>query len=351
MSRLEETLRSIAPVDRRLEAAARAHLDHLTKPPGSLGRLEDLAARYCLVTGTAEPRIGRKRIVTFAGDHGVAAEGVSAFPAEVTPQMVRNMLAGGAAVNVLARHVGADVQVVDIGVNDPLEGAESLIAAKVRAGTANIVQGPAMTEEEAARAIEVGTGLAEAAHEAGVTLIGTGEMGIANTTPSAALAAALLPCEPEEITGRGTGIDDARLAHKIGVVRRALQVNAERLGDPLGALAAVGGFEIAGICGLVLGGAACRMAVVVDGFISSAGALVACRMNEHVGDYLFFSHASAEAGHALLLQRLGVEPILDLGMRLGEGTGAALAMSVIEAAVKVYNEMATFGSAGVSGKA
>jgi nicotinate-nucleotide--dimethylbenzimidazole phosphoribosyltransferase len=176
-------------------------------------------------------------------------------------------------------------------------------------------------------------------------------MGIANTTPSAALVAALLPCEPEEITGRGTGIDDARLAHKVGVVKRALRVNAERLGDPLQALAAVGGFEIAGICGLILGGAACRMGVVVDGFISSAGALAACRMNGRVSDYLFFSHCSAEAGHALMLERMGAQPILDLGMRLGEGTGAALAMSVIEVAVKVYNEMATFGSAGVSGKA
>ncbi|MBM3497085.1 MAG: nicotinate-nucleotide--dimethylbenzimidazole phosphoribosyltransferase [Armatimonadetes bacterium] len=351
MSRLDDTLRRIAPLDRALEATARAHLDNLTKPPGSLGRLEDLAARYCVVTGSADPRVGRKRIVTFAGDHGVAAEGVSAYPAEVTPQMVRNMLAGGAAVNVLARHVGADVQVVDIGVNDPLEGAEGLVAAKVRPGAGNIAQGPAMTEAEAVRAIEVGVELAEAAHDDGVTLIGTGEMGIANTTASAALAAALLPSAPEETTGRGTGLDDARLAHKIAVVRRALEVNAGRLGDPLSALAALGGLEIAGICGLILGGAACRMAVVVDGFISSAGALVACRMREPVAEHLFFSHASAEAGHALLLDGLGVEPILDLGMRLGEGTGAALAMSVIEGAVKVYNEMATFGSAGVSGQA
>jgi nicotinate-nucleotide--dimethylbenzimidazole phosphoribosyltransferase len=351
MGPLDETVASIAPMDRLLEPAVRGHLDNLTKPPGSLGRLEDLAAQFCLATGTTSPTVGRKRIVTFAGDHGVAAEGVSAYPAEVTPQMVRNMLAGGAAVNVLARHVGAEVQVVDIGVNDPLADAPGLIAAKVRAGTRNFAEGPAMAVEEATRAIEVGIGLAQVAHDDGVTLIGTGEMGIANTTPSAALAAALLPCEPEEITGRGTGIDDARLAHKVSVVQRALQVNAERLGDPLRALAAVGGLEIAGICGLILGGAARRMAVVVDGFISSAGALVACRMNEHVSGYLFFSHCSAEAGHALMLERMGAQPILNLGMRLGEGTGAVLAMSVIEAAVKVYNEMATFGSAGVSGKA
>jgi nicotinate-nucleotide--dimethylbenzimidazole phosphoribosyltransferase len=351
MTRLDATRESIALVDRSLEAGVRRHLDNLTKPPGSLGRLEDLAAQYCLATGTTSPAVGKKRIVTFAGDHGVAAEGVSAYPAEVTPQMVRNMLAGGAAVNVLARHVGAEVQVVDIGVDDPLDNAPGLVAAKVRSGTRNIAVGPAMTVEEAARAIEVGIGLAQAAHEDGVTLIGTGEMGIANTTPSAALAAALLPCEPEDITGRGTGIDDARLAHKVSVVKRALRVNADRLGDPLQALAALGGFEIAGICGLILGGAACRMGVVVDGFISSAGALVACRMNQHVRDYLFFSHCSAEAGHALMLERMGAQPILDLGMRLGEGTGAALAISVIEASVKVYNEMASFESAGVSGKA
>jgi nicotinate-nucleotide--dimethylbenzimidazole phosphoribosyltransferase len=196
----------------------------------------------------------------------------------------------------------------------------------------------------------VGIALAEAARDDGVTLLGTGEMGIANTTPSAALAAALLPCPPEEITGRGTGVDDARLQHKIDVVRRALQVNASRLTDPLEALAAVGGLEIAAICGLVLGGAACRLAVVVDGFISSTGALVACRMNGRVPDHLFFSHRSAEAGHRRLLEGLGARPLLDLDMRLGEGTGAALAMSLIEAAVKVYNEMATFSSAGVSGK-
>jgi len=351
MSRLNDTMASVAPVDRSLEAVVRRRLDNLTKPPGSLGRLEDLAAQYCLVTGTASPTVGRKRIVTFAGDHGVAAEGVSAYPAEVTPQMVRNMLAGGAAVNVLARHVGAEVQVVDIGVNDPLEDAPGLIAAKVRPGTRNIAEGPAMTVEEATQAIEVGIGVAEAAHGEGVTLLGTGEMGIANTTPSAALAAALLPCEPEEITGRGTGIDDARLAHKVSVVKRALHANAEGLRDPLQALAALGGFEIAGICGLILGGAARRMGVVIDGFISSAAALVARGMNERVSDYLFFSHCSAEAGHAPMLERMGAHPILDLGMRLGEGTGAALAMSVIEASVKAYNEMASFESAGVSGKA
>jgi len=348
MSLLNKTLASIKPVDGSLEKAARARLDSLTKPRGSLGILEDIAVRYCLATGTAEPRVGRRAIFTFAGDHGVAEEGVSAYPKEVTPQMVANMLAGGAAVNVLGAHAGADVRVVDMGVDADLSGAEGLLDRKVRLGTGNIAKGPAMTEDEATRALEAGIALAREAVTRGATLLGAGDMGIANTTPSAALFAALLPCEPEEITGRGTGIDDAALARKIDVVRRALEVNASGLRTPLGALAAVGGLEIAGIAGMALGAAASQVPMVVDGFISSAGALVACRMSDAVKGYLFFSHRSEEAGHAVFLDRFGARPILDLGMRLGEGTGAALAMTVIEAAVKVYNEMATFDSAGVS---
>ncbi len=350
MTQLDMTLADIKPVDASLEPAVRARLDNLTKPRGSLGYLEDIAVRYCLATGTAEPRMGGKAIFTFAGDHGVADEGVSAYPKEVTPQMVANMLAGGAAVNVLGAHAGADVHVVDMGVDADLAGAEGLIDRKIRRGTANIAQGPAMTEEEATRALEAGIALAREAVEGGVTLLGAGDMGIANTTPSAALFAALLPCAPEDITGRGTGIDDAALSRKIEVVRQALQVNAPRLATPLGCLAAVGGLEIAGIAGMALGAAASRVPMVVDGFISSAGALVACRMCEAVRGYLFFSHRSEEAGHAVFLERFGVRPILDLGMRLGEGTGAALAITVIEAAVRVYNEMATFDSAGVSSK-
>jgi len=350
MSLLDETLASIKPVDESLENAARARLDSLTKPRGSLGFLEDIAVRYCLATGTAEPRLGKKAIFTFAGDHGVAAEGVSAYPKEVTPQMVANMLAGGAAVNVLGGHAGADVRVVDMGVDADLSAAEGLLDRKVRRGTGNIAKGPAMTEAEATRAVEAGIALAREAVADGATLLGAGDMGIANTTPSAALFAALLPCEPEEITGRGTGIDDAALARKVDVVHRALEVNAALVGTPLGALAAVGGLEIGGIAGMALGAAASGVPMVVDGFISSAGALVACRMSEAVKGYLFFSHRSEEAGHAVFLERFGARPILDLGMRLGEGTGAALAMTVIEAAVKVYNEMATFDSAGVSGE-
>ncbi|UCG11278.1 MAG: nicotinate-nucleotide--dimethylbenzimidazole phosphoribosyltransferase, partial [Deltaproteobacteria bacterium] len=261
-----------------------------------------------------------------------------------------NMLAGGAAINVLAKHVGADLQVVDIGVADPLQGASGLLPRKVRPGTNNMSKGPAMTEEEAIQAIQVGVELANAAAEEGVTLLGTGEMGIANTTPSSALYAALIPCPVIEVTGRGTGIDDARLKNKIEVIERSLAVNGHMLQDPLTTLAAVGGLEIAGICGLILAAAGRKVPVVVDGFISSAAALAAMRLWEPVADYLFFSHCSAEAGHRVFFERLGLRPILDLDMRLGEGTGAALAMNVIQGAVKIYNEMATFDAAGVSGK-
>ncbi len=350
MDRLKPILAAITPVDWSMETEIRAHLDNLTKPPGSLGFLEDLAAHYCLMTGTTTPRLGKKRIVTFAGDHGVAVEGVSAFPSEVTPQMVHNMLAGGAAINVLAKHVEADLQVVDIGVAAPLQGASGLLARKVRPGTNNMSKGPAMTEAEAIRAIQVGLELANAAAEEGVTLLGTGEMGIANTTPSSALYAALIPCPVVEVTGRGTGIDDAGLNNKIDVIEHSLAVNGHMLQNPLTTLAAVGGLEIAGICGLILAAAGRRLPVVVDGFISSAAALVAMRLSRSVKDYLFFSHCSAEAGHRTFFDRLGIRPILDLDMRLGEGTGGALAMHIIEGAVKVYNEMATFDSAGVSGK-
>ncbi len=348
MDSLQATIEAIGSVELLLAERVRRHLDSLTKPPGSLGRLEQIALRYCLITGTDRPRVGKKRIVTFAGDHGVSEEGVSAYPKQVTAQMVRNMLAGGAAVNVLARHIGAEVQVVDIGVDDPLEAAPRLCRRKVASGTRNIAEGPAMTGEEARAAVLVGVELARQAAEEGVTLLGAGEMGIGNTTPSAALFAAILDCPVEQVTGRGTGVDDASLARKRQVVEGALSVNADHLADPLGTLAALGGLEIAGICGLVLGAASSQMPVVIDGFISTAGALVAMRLCERISDYLFFSHCSDETGHRHVLDVMGVEPLLDLRMRLGEGTGAALAMSVIEAAVKLYSEMATFGSAGVS---
>jgi nicotinate-nucleotide--dimethylbenzimidazole phosphoribosyltransferase len=350
MQQLSDIIRSIKPVDHSIEKAVQAHLDDLTKPQGSLGRLEEIAMRYCLITGSTTPSLGRKLIVAFAGDHGVTDEGVSAYPKAVTAQMVRNMLAGGAAINVLGRHAGAGVKVVDMGVDDPLEGAEGLCLKKIRRGTGNIARGPAMSVDEAIQAISAGYEIAEEAAKDGVTLLGTGEMGIANTTPSAALFSVLLPCSVTEITGRGTGIDNNTLDYKIKVIERAIEVNRARLTNPLETLAALGGFEIAGICGLILGGAALRIPVVVDGFISSAAALGACKMSEAVREPLFFSHCSEEKGHREFFRLYGEKPILDLGMRLGEGTGAALAMQIIEGAIKVYNEMATFSSAGVEEK-
>jgi len=347
---LNQTLDKILPLDRSFEGEIRAHLDSLTKPPGSLGYLEELAVRYCLITGTSRPRLGRKMLFCFAADHGVVAEGVSAYPQEVTAQMVANMLAGGAAINVLARHSGVDVKVVDIGVAEPIGDVPGLLTRRERAGTANIATGPAMSVEEARRAVEIGIELAQIAAAEGATLIGTGDMGIGNTTASSAILAALLPCDPKSVTGRGTGIDDSGLVRKVAIVERAVEANRHLLSSPLATLAALGGLEIAGICGLILGAASLRVPVIVDGFISSAAALVACRICPQVGEYLFFSHLSAEIGHAVFFSCLDTRPILDLGMRLGEGTGAALAFTVIEAAIRIYNEMATFESAGISKK-
>ena len=350
MSELDALLAAVEPVDNALEPAIRAHLDDLTKPRGSLGRLEALALQYGLVTQSDRPTAGRKRIVLFAADHGVVAEGVSAFPAEVTGQMVRNMAAGGAAICVLTRHAGIDLELVDIGVKPPLDDVIGIRHERIKPGTDNMAAGPAMCTADAERALLVGAARAHAAHADGVTLIGAGDMGIGNTTASAALMAALLPADVATVTGRGTGIDDAQLAHKTTVIQKVLAANRAALNAPLTALAAVGGFEIAGMCGLMLGAAAHRMVVVVDGFIASAAALVACRLCPSVRGYLFFSHCSEEAGHRVFLDALAAHPILDLGLRLGEGTGAALAMPILESALHLSNEMATFSSACVSDK-
>jgi nicotinate-nucleotide--dimethylbenzimidazole phosphoribosyltransferase len=347
---LRETVGRIGPLDEGLGAMAQRRLDSLTKPQGSLGLLEDMARRLVEITGNAMPSVGRKVVLTFAGDHGVADEGVSAFPREVTRQMVLNFLRGGAGINVLARHAGADVAVIDIGVDHDFEGVEGLLRKKVVRGTRNMALGPAMTGEEALRCIEVGIGLASEFSGRGYTLFGTGEMGIANTTPSSAIAAVLTGKSASEVTGRGTGITDSSLRKKAEVIERAIEVNAPDPGDPLDVLSKVGGAEIGGIAGLCLGGAANRVPVVVDGFISTAGALIACELAPGTRDYLFAAHRSAERGHGAMLEKLGLRPILDLGMRLGEGTGAALAMLVIEAGLKVYREMATFEGAGVSGR-
>jgi len=348
MTLLDATLAKIQPVDEGLLAKAQALLDNKTKPLGALGRLEEMARRFAAITGDFAPDTDKKVIFTFAGDHGIVEEGVSLFPKEVTSQMVLNFLRGGAGVNVLARHVGAEVRVVDVGVDHDFEPAPGLIIRKVARGTKNFAKGPAMTREETVAAMAVGIALAEQAKAEGVAMVGTGEMGIGNTSPSSAIIAVLSRCTVREVTHRGTGIGDEALENKIRVIEAGLALNRPNPEDPLDVLAKVGGLEIAAIAGLVLGAAANRLPVVVDGFISTAGALIACEMHPHVRDYLFAAHASVEIGHRLMLERIGDEPILDLQLRLGEGTGAALAMGLIEAGVKVLKEMATFSEAGVA---
>lgn len=346
---LNETLRKIQPLDRTPQKNIQAHLDDLTKPQGSLGRLEEIAMQYCLIRQTTSPALPRKKIFCLAGDHGVARSGVSAFPQEVTGQMVQNMLAGGAAINVMARHAGAELAVVDMGIASEIS-SEGLVNRKIRRGTANIEEGPAMSAGEATRAVEAGINLACDAARQGFTLLGTGEMGIANTTPSTALYSQYLGIPPADITGAGTGINAGQLQNKIRVIERALEVNKKRFSDPLCILAAVGGLEIAGICGLVLGCAANRLPVVIDGFISTAGAVAAMQIKPDTRDYMFFSHVSKEKGHSVIIKRLNTRPLLDLDLRLGEGTGGALAMMFVDASIRVYREMATFSSAAVTEK-
>ena len=349
MSKLREILKNIKPVDESRAPAIQARLDNLTKPLGSLGRLEELARRYCLITGRDKPVIKNKIIFTFAGDHGVAGEGVSAFPKEVTPQMVYNFLRGGAAVNVLARHCGARVIVVDVGVDHDFEPAEGLEIRKVARGTKNMAIGPAMTREEAEQAILAGVEMVEKYKE-GLDIIGTGDMGIGNTTPSSAIVSVITGTEPELVTGRGTGIDDASLKVKVAVIKKAIAANRPDPRDAMDVLAKVGGFEIAAIAGLVLGAALHRIPVVIDGFIATAGALIAAELNPLARGYIIAGHQSVEIGHRKMLEHLEQRPLLDLNLRLGEGTGAALGISLVEAGVKILMEMATFADAGVSEK-
>ena len=344
---LKQALSQIKPVSEAWLTKARKRLDNLTKPRGSLGRLEEMAARIVAIREEERPATAKKEVFVFVGDHGVVSEGVSAYPQEVTALMVKNFLAGGAGINVLARCAAANVSVIDIGMKEDLQGAGELIRKNVKRATENIAQGPAMTREEAERAVGVGIEIANNASDSGAIMIATGEMGIGNTTPASALLSALLPVEVVDVTGRGTGLDEEGLRHKQKVIEQAIEMNRATFDDPISILAAIGGFEIAGICGLCLGGAARRLIVVVDGFISSAGALVAMRLNPTVRDYLFFSHKSSEKGHGIFFEREGLSPILDLDLRLGEGTGAALAMQVLESATKLYNEMATFEEVGI----
>lgn len=347
---IEEACNRISPVDEDWLRAARARQLALTKPAGSLGKLEDIGNRIAAIGRTTRPRIGGKRIYVVAADHGVTAEGVSAYPRAVTHQMVFNFLRGGAAINVLARHGGINVAVVDAGVDYDFPPETQLIDKKIVRGTANFTCGPALTRAEAERSIAVGIDLARAAKSDGPGLLGIGDMGIGNTTAASAITVALTGSSPAEVTGRGTGIDDPGLARKIAVIERALEANQTDRNDPIDILSKVGGAEIGVMMGIVMGAAAERLPVVADGFISTAAAALAVARCPRARDYLFIAHLSKERGHAALITYLSISPILDLGMGLGEGTGAALAMHIIEAAVRLLDEMATFDEAGVSEK-
>jgi nicotinate-nucleotide--dimethylbenzimidazole phosphoribosyltransferase len=346
---LDLTIRRILPLDADAMRAAEARQVQLTKPPKALGRLETMSIQLAGIQGRPVPVIEHKAVAVMAADHGVVAEGVSAYPAEVTPAMVLNFAAGGAAINVLSRHVGARVAVTDVGVNADLSGAPGVRHKKVRMGTANMAQGPAMTRAEAVQAIEVGIELVQEELGKGLDIIATGEMGIGNTTAASAVIAALTGEPVARVTGRGTGITTEALPAKIAVIEKALAANRPDASDPLDVLAKVGGLEIAAMAGVFLGGAANRVPVVMDGFISAAAALVAVRLCHECVDYILPSHVSIEVGHQIVFNELGLTPLFDLQMRLGEGTGAALSMSIIEAAARILGEMATFESAGVSG--
>ncbi len=346
-ARLSGIVSQIQPLDELAMAQARTRQAGLTKPPGSLGRLEALSIQLAGILGKPSPTIQHKVIVTMAGDHGAVAEGVSAYPQEVTAQMVANFVRGGAAINVLARHVGARVVVVDMGVATDVSHP-AVVVKKIAPGTGNIARGPAMSREQALCALLAGMEVVEKEIEQGLDVLGVGDMGIGNTTPSAAIAAMMTGQAPAAVVGRGTGLDDAGLAHKVAVVEKALAVNRPDPSDALDVLAKVGGYEIGGMAGAMLAAAAHRRPVVVDGFISTAAAMIAVGLAPQLRPYLIASHRSQERGHGVMLEWLGLQPLLDLDLRLGEGTGAALGIFLVEAACKILCEMATFEEAGVS---
>lgn len=350
MDKIRNVIGRIKPLDGRVMAEAKASQDNLTKPPGSLGQLESLSIQVAGIKGDPRPRIVHKVIFTLAGDHGVVREGVSAFPSEVTPQMVYNFLRGGAGINVLARHVGARVVVADLGVAAELERHPDLKDKKVAKGTRNMAEGPAMSRKEAIRSIEAGMELVDEELVRGVDILGTGDMGIGNTTASSAITAVITGAEVALVTGRGTGLNDEELKRKVKVIEKALQVNRPDPEDGIDVLSKVGGLEIGGITGVILSGAGHGIPVVIDGFISGAAALIAASLCPRVKSYLIASHQSVERGHQVILQHLGLKPLLNLDLRLGEGTGAALGINLTEASVKILDEMATFAEAGVSGQ-
>jgi len=350
MNTLEEVCRQIKPVNAHWVTAARSRHLSLTKPPGSLGHLEEIGVQMAAIAETVTPSILKKRIYIAAADHGVTSEGVSAYPREVTHQMVFNFLRGGAAINVLARHCGIEVEVVDAGVDYDFPVSPGLVSRKIMPGTHNMTQGPAMSRAQALQAISTGIDLAGLAKEDGVQLVGVGEMGIGNTTAASAITSSLTGTNSDAVTGRGTGVDDGMLGRKRRAIRAALEVNQPSGRDAVDILHKVGGLEIGVMMGITLGCAAARIAVVADGFISTAAAALAVAACADTRDYLFIAHLSAEPGHRALLEFIGGRPILDLGMRLGEGTGAALAMHLIESSTRILSEMATFQEAGVSDK-
>ena len=347
---LSNTIEMIKPLDEGAMAEARARQNRLTKPQGSLGRLEELSIQLAGIQGKPIPQIRHKAIITMAGDHGVVAEGISAFPQEVTAQMVYNFLGGGAGINVVARQVGARIIVVDMGIASKLEPYPQLLSRKIAPGTQNMTQGPAMTNQQAVKAVETGIEIVATEVARGLDIVASGDMGIGNTTASSAICAVMTGRPVAEVTGRGTGIAGQQLRHKVKVIDRALAVNHPDPEQPLVVLAKVGGFEIGGLVGVMLAAAARRIPVVIDGFISGAAALIAAALSPGLRDFLIAAHVSAEPGHQLLLKHLGLKPLLDLGMRLGEGTGAALGIFLSETAARVLSEMSTFAEAGVSKK-
>ncbi len=350
MTSLSAIIDLIPSLDKEAMTQARARQDRLTKPPGSLGRLEELSIQLAGIQSKPVPQITNKAIITLAGDHGVVAEKIGNWPQEVTAQMVANFLSGGAAVNVLARQAGARLIVADLGIATELKPHPRLLINKVAPGTRNMAQGPAMTPAQALKAVETGIEIVEAEIKKGLDIAGVGDMGIGNTTASSAISAVLTGKAVAEVTGRGTGIDDKQLAHKIKVIERAISINKPDPTQPLDVLAKVGGFEIGGLAGVMLGAAAHRIPVVLDGFITGAAALIATALCPKLREFLIASHVSAEAGHPIVLEHMGLKPLLNLGMRLGEGTGAALGIVLAEASARILAEMATFSEAGVSEK-
>jgi nicotinate-nucleotide--dimethylbenzimidazole phosphoribosyltransferase len=348
MERINKVVQGISGIDQSIIKSTQDRLDNLTKPLGSLGRLEELAKQVCGIKGKHVTELKEKVIFTLAADHGVTEEGVSAYPKEVTAQMVYNFLGGGAGINVLASHAGARVVVADLGVAVDLKSDPKLHIKKIGYGTKNMAKGPAMSKEEAIDAICAGMDLFEEEYKNGVDIAGTGEMGIGNTTSASAITAVFTLSPVADITGRGAGLDNAGLQRKVEIIQKAITLNKPDPADALDVLAKVGGFEIAGLTGIILAAASKRVPVIIDGFISGAAALIAFKITPKVKDYMIAAHKSQEGGHKIILDYIGLRPLLDLDLRLGEGTGGALGMGLADAAIKILNQMATFKSANVS---